>query len=38
MLSAVNEYQGLRPENITGVRDPYLNIIGSYSATGDLHF
>ena len=28
MLSAVKEYQGLRPVNITGVRAPYLNIIG----------
>ena len=27
MLSAVKEYQGLRPVNITGVRDPYLCII-----------
>ena len=28
MLSAVNEYQGLRPVTTTGVRDPYLCIIG----------
>ena len=27
-LSAVNEYQGLWPEKITGVTNPYLNTLG----------
>ena len=27
-LSAVSEHQGQRPENLIGVRDPYLSIIG----------